>query len=365
MVLTGLLLGAALGFAMQRGRFCVTGAFREVWVSRRTRWLTAFLIVVAIQSAGVFALQSAGVLTLPQSDLPLAAVLVGSLIFGVGIVLAGGCATGTYYRAGEGLVGSWIALGMYALLAATMKDGALAGINDGLRGETVPLSTIHDSLGVSPWLLVALLVGVTIYVTKRQLANRRVVATLPARHTGLRHLLFEKAWHPFATAAVISVLAIAAYPLSFATGRESGLGITTPSADLVSFLVTGDGETGWNWGVMLILGILAGSYFAAKGSGEFKVRVPDARTTVRSLAGGTLMGVGAAWAGGCTIGNAMVQTAQFSYQGWLALVFIFLGVGLGVRLFITPHRRDGALQTVPASPGAEPAPAAQAQPAGL
>lgn len=353
MVTTGLLLGAALGFVMQRGRFCVTGAFREVWVSRRTRWLTAFFIVVAIQSAGVFALQSAGVLTLPQSNLPLAGVLIGSLLFGLGIVLAGGCATGTYYRAGEGLVGSWIALGMYALLAATMKDGALSGANEGLRNETVPVTTIYDSLGVSPWLLIALLLAGTGYAAWRQLAKRRTVATLPARHAGLRHLLFEKAWHPFATAVVISVIAIAAYPLSFATGRESGLGITTPSADLVSFLVTGDGETGWNWGVMLILGILVGSYFAAKGSGEFKVRVPDARTTVRSLAGGSLMGIGAAWAGGCTIGNAMVQTAQFSYQGWLALVFIFLGVGLGVRLFITPHRRAGALHTAPvtATPG--------------
>src|SRR5690625_2927819 len=111
MVVTGLLLGAALGFVMQRGRFCVTGAFRDVWIARRTRWLTAFFVVIAIQSAGVFALQSAGVLTLPTSNLALPAVLVGSLLFGVGIVLAGGCATGTYYRSGEGLVGSWIAFG--------------------------------------------------------------------------------------------------------------------------------------------------------------------------------------------------------------------------------------------------------------
>src|SRR5699024_8267648 len=103
MVATGLILGTALGFVMQRGRFCVTNALREVWVARRGRWLTAFFIVIALQSAGVFALQSAGVITLPQESLPLAGVLLGSLLFGLGIVLAGGCATGTYYRSGEGL----------------------------------------------------------------------------------------------------------------------------------------------------------------------------------------------------------------------------------------------------------------------
>ena len=35
------------------------------------------------------------------------AVIIGAFVFGIGIVLAGGCATGTWYRAAEGLVGSW------------------------------------------------------------------------------------------------------------------------------------------------------------------------------------------------------------------------------------------------------------------
>ena len=39
------------------------------------------------------------------------------------------------------------------------------------------------------------------------------------------------------------------------------------------------------------------------------------------------MGVGAAWAGGCSIGNALVQTSLLSWQGWIALVFQILGVG--------------------------------------
>lgn len=354
MVATGLLLGTALGFVMQRGRFCVTNALREVWIARRGRWLTAFFIVIAVQSIGVFAMQSAGVITLPHADLPLAAVLLGSLLFGVGIVLAGGCATGTYYRSGEGLVGSWIALAMYGLSAAAMKYGVLTAANEGLRDRTVELTTVQDSLGVTPWVLVALLSVGTGVATWWHLARRRRAAQLPPRFSGVRHVLFEKPWHPFVTALLIGVIAIAAYPLSFATGRESGLGITTPSADIVAYLVTGDTEYGWNWGVLLVLGLLVGSYIAAKGAGEFKIRVPDATTTLRSVIGGLLMGVGAAWAGGCTIGNAMVQTAQFSYAGWLSLIFIFLGVGVGTRLVVTTHRRASPLQ-----PARVPEPARQ------
>ena len=106
-ILTGLIVGAVLGFILQRGRFCITGAFRDLWVSRSWRWFTAFLLAIAVQAVGVAVLTSAGSITPEIPKLSVVATVVGSFLFGVGIVLAGGCATGTYYRAGEGLVGSF------------------------------------------------------------------------------------------------------------------------------------------------------------------------------------------------------------------------------------------------------------------
>lgn len=346
MVYTGLLLGALFGFILQRGRFCVTGAFRDVWIAHRTRWFVAFLIAIAVQSVGIAALQQFGVVELSFSELPWLAVTLGSLVFGVAIVAAGGCATGTWYRAGEGLVGSWIALVGYAVTAAIMKFGALKGVNTAVRGVTVPVTTLQDALGISVWWLVALLVAVVGYLAWRELSRPAVaVATLPPERTGLAHVLFEKRWHPFITAILIGLVAIAAYPLSFASGREGGLGITTPSANLVSYLVTGNGQR-VDWGVMLVLGILVGSFAAAWLSGEFKWRVPDVTTVLRSAGGGIGMGIGASWAGGCTIGNSLVETSQFTAQGWLALVFTLLGVGIGTRLFLPVTRSSRARRPV-------------------
>ncbi len=337
MVLTGLAVGGALGFAMQRGRFCVTGAFRDVWIGRNTRWITAFLIVIAVQSVGVFALDALGVIELGAGELAPVATIVGAFIFGFAIVLAGGCATGTFYRSSEGLIGSWFALIFYAGSAAVMKYGIFADVTSAARSQTVGLTSIHETLGISPWWLVAALVLAVGYAAARHLAAEPRLATLPAQRRGLAHLLLEKPWHAFGTAVVIGVIAIAAWPLSTAAGRPAGLGITTPSANTVTFLVTGDVEL-VDWGVFLILGILIGAFVAAKGSGEFRLRVPDATTMVRSISGGTLMGVGAALAGGCTIGNAMVNTAQFSYQGWLSFAFMVLGTGAATHVFILRHR---------------------------
>src|SRR5699024_12639590 len=61
--------------------------------------------------------------------------------------------------------------------------------------------------------------------------------SLKSKHTGIRHFLFEKRWHPFFTAVLVGLIAILAWPLSVATGRVAGLGITTPSANILQFAV--------------------------------------------------------------------------------------------------------------------------------
>lgn len=347
MIITGLLVGAVLGLVLQRGRFCITGAYRDLWVSHSWRWFTAFLIAIAVQAVGVVALTWTGTIAPEASQLSVVATVVGSFLFGIGIVLAGGCATGTYYRAGEGLVGSWFALVAYALSAAAAKTGALAPLTGWIRGLwPTGLTTVPESLGIPNWVGVAALVALVLPFARHQIlvARRRPVTRqlLSPQRTGLSHLLFESAWNPLWTAVAVGLIAAAAWPLSWASGRHDGLGITTPSSNLVGFIVTGDASR-VDWGVLLVLGILIGSFISAKASGEFRVRVPSSSVINRSIGGGILMGVGAAWAGGCSIGNALVQTSLLGWQGWTALVFQALGVGVSAYLtIIRPRERRRA-----------------------
>ena len=355
-ILTGLIVGAVLGFILQRGRFCITGAFRDLWVSRSWRWFTAFLLAIAVQAVGVAVLTGTGSITPEIPRLSVVATVVGSFLFGIGIVLAGGCATGTYYRAGEGLVGSWFALVAYATAAAASKTGILSGVTTWVKGLWVTnLTTIPASIGVPDWIGVVILAGVTGVVVHRFVIlgrSRPAQVQLPAQRTGLAHLLLEKQWNPLVTGLLVGIVAIIAWPTSWASGRPDGLGITAPSSNLVNLIVTGDPKR-LDWGVLLVLGILFGSYIAAKASGEFRVRVPSAQVIQRSIIGGILMGIGATWAGGCSIGNALVQTSLLSWQGWTALVFQVLGVGAASWfLLIRPRQRRRAARAtvrVPAS----------------
>lgn len=334
MILTGAALGLVLGYVLQRGRFCVTGFLRDIWISRSTRGFTALMLVIAVHAVGIWALMGVNAMEVREMGFAPVATIVGGLVFGYGMVLAGGCATGTWYRAGEGLVGSWLALVAYALTAAFMRLGPAAGFTESLREQTVGSGTIHGDLGVPAAVPLAVLVAVAGWLLYRELTKPKFdIPTLPPRKTGIAHLLAEKPWGLFTTAAIVGALGVLAWPLSQATGRNAGLGITTPSAHLVGWFGTGDSQY-LNWGTLLILGIIAGSYAAAKASGEFRVRVPSAQIASRSIRGGIAMGFGAVLAGGCTVGNGMVATGLFAWQGWIALAAMFVGCGISARIYL-------------------------------
>lgn len=93
MVITGLFIGILLGFILQRGRFCVTGAFRDVWVAKNSWWLGAFFIAISVQAVGLAIFNSTGFLPTETAASPFApvATVAGGFIFGIGMLLAGGC----------------------------------------------------------------------------------------------------------------------------------------------------------------------------------------------------------------------------------------------------------------------------------
>lgn len=341
MLISGVFCGFLLGFVMQRGRFCITGAFRDLYVTKNKKMFIALLIAISVQSVGFFMLQKANFIHFqPAENFAPVAVIIGAFLFGIGIILAGGCATGTWYRAGEGLVGSWIALATYMLFSTIFRTGPLGSFNNALRNINIEHKTIYESLDISPWMLVVLLISVTIFAVVQQWRKPQAnIATLKPKKTGLAHILFEKRWDPFMTAVIIGIIAILAWILSIPTGREFGLGITGPSANLLQFLVTGERKF-INWGVLLVLGILLGSFIAAKGANEFRVRVPDSKTVIHSAVGGMLMGIGATLAGGCSIGNGLVETSFFSWQGWVSLPMMILGTWVAAYFTIIKPRTN-------------------------
>ena len=340
MIISGLIVGVLLGFVMQRTRFCLAGGFRDMYVQKSNKMFYALLVAITVQSIGLLILTSFGAIKVPTHTFPVVGTIIGSFIFGIGIVLAGGCATGTWYRAGEGLIGSWVALILYAVTSAITKTGVLLPLMNVINRPTNVNASVSHSTGIPNWVLVLILTVITITLVVRTLRKPKVmVPKLKQKHTGIRHYLFERRYHPFVAGIAVGLIALLAWPMSESTGRPYGLGITTPSANLINYLVSGNSKF-IDWGVLLVLGIFVGSYIAARGSKEFKWRLPDKKTIRNSAFGGMLMGFGASVAGGCSIGNGLVETATMSWQGWIGLGSMIIGVWfMSYFIFVKPMKR--------------------------
>ena len=340
MIISGLIVGALLGFVMQRTRFCLAGGFRDMYVQKSNKMFYALLVAITVQSLGLLIFTSLGIVKVPAHTFPVVGTIVGSFIFGIGIVLAGGCATGMWYRAGEGLIGSWVALILYAITSAITKTGVLLPVMNVINKPLNVNASVSQSTGVPNWVLVLILAIITVTLVVRTLRKPKVmVPKLKQKYTGIRHYLFERRYHSFIAGIAVGLIALLAWPMSESTGRPYGLGITTPSANLINFLISGNTKF-IDWGVLLVLGIFIGSYVAARGSKEFKWRLPDKKTIRNSAIGGILMGFGASVAGGCSIGNGLVETATMSWQGWLGLAFMIAGVWfMSYFIFIKPMKK--------------------------
>ena len=111
-----LIFGVAFGMILQRSRFCFTAAFRDPVITGSTSLTRAAFLAVAVGTIGfsalsLYSISTGGKPMGTDSVAPLSILtVIGGVMFGIGMVTAGGCASGTLMRVGEGFQLQWVAL---------------------------------------------------------------------------------------------------------------------------------------------------------------------------------------------------------------------------------------------------------------
>lgn len=111
-------VGTVIGIILRYSRFCFTAAFRDPFISRNTRMLRGIILAMIVSTIGFALIQSSynhykGVNyeLIPGAVSSVGIhVMIGAFIFGIGMVLAGGCASGVLMRIGEGHALHWVVL---------------------------------------------------------------------------------------------------------------------------------------------------------------------------------------------------------------------------------------------------------------
>jgi len=146
LIITGLFVGILFGFVLQRGRFCMNSAFRDIVLFKDYALIKTVAVALLVSFAGFAIMDLAGVITLAPKPLWWGANILGSFVFGIGMVIAGGCASGVTYRVGEGMVGAMTAVLGLTIGAYVTAIGFLSGFKTSLQESTKIVAADGSSL---------------------------------------------------------------------------------------------------------------------------------------------------------------------------------------------------------------------------
>lgn len=361
-----LVLGLAAGFVMHRSDFCIAGMFRDLFLFRRTVMIKSFVLLVLSSMLLFEAARQTGLLSaypFPLLYPPTAANLIGGLLFGIGMVCAGGCVVGTLYKLGAGSVLSLTAFaglvfgsGLYAEFHPAWAAFAKSTV---LAPGTV---TIAQMIKVDPLLpVLAVAVPAALLVLSW---HRKGELARPAFANGYLQ--------PAKAALALSLIGALSYVL---VGMP--LGVTSSFTKIAGFVESTlfashydglafyqavplnfvhrltnavlTGGVGPRLDTLaaiqfpLIGGIIAGSAVSAALLGELKFhyKVP-ARQYVLAAAGGTIMGLASRMAPTCNVWHLMGGLPILAASSMLFFLGMLAGAWIGGMLLIKVLRAGPA-----------------------
>ncbi|WP_217587564.1 YeeE/YedE family protein [Lentibacillus saliphilus] len=384
-----LLTGVALGYILTRATFGFAGGVKKIYVTGYGGLSRALLIMFAITMVGMIGIHwyaaangavpafmaEAGDAIIPGSKsvkLLSIATVIGGFIFGIGMMMAGACASGTLTDMGEGATRAMIVLPFFVLGTA---PGELVKyqILESPLGAFSTTMYLPDVFGYVGALLISLLVLLLLYILvnkyeafrkkegfyEEELFSDEEKAIEPKKEYKFLsyetyHKFFVERWS-FLTGGIL----LAAMFIFIVNTTGSSWGVTSAfSRWSVAFLqnfgfdfsspaytkIVEDVNNGLlnHNGTVRNIGIVFGSTIALLLAGRFKFNFKYSTKDVLIYAvGGLMMGFGARVASGCNIGALFSAICNFSLAGWVFMVALVLGGIVGLKLF------EGKLNIIP------------------
>jgi uncharacterized membrane protein YedE/YeeE len=113
--------GFIYGMCLQGGRFCFSSAFRDLFAVGVPRMLVGIVIATVLFGLSGAFLTATGMSAFHAAPVSVHSVIAG-LVFGVGMVFAGGCASSSLYKTGEGNMVSAIVMVSISVTQAIFVD---------------------------------------------------------------------------------------------------------------------------------------------------------------------------------------------------------------------------------------------------
>ena len=322
LAVAGVLVGILFGVTAQKSHFCLRASTVEVaegeFGPRLAVWLIAFTAALTLVQAFVsFEWLDLSETRAIASTGSLSGAVIGGAMFGVGMVLARGCASRLLVLASCGNLRALVTGLVLTLVAQAAYTGVLSPARELLSGIwTVSGGAPRDLseiLGFSSEVYTAFAAfGLASAVT---LASRRKVALTKIVSAAGVGVAVALGW----------LVTFAIAQASFEVVPVSSITFTGPATDTLMALVA-ERNVVLSFGIGLVPGVAIGAAGSAVASGEWRIERFGPDTPMeRYLVGAVLMGFGAMLAGGCAVGAGLSGGSALSMTAWLAVFFMWVG----------------------------------------
>jgi uncharacterized membrane protein YedE/YeeE len=244
--------------------------------------------------------------------------LLGGLIFGIGMILARGCASRLLVLSATGNLRAFVTGLILTIVAQATLSGILSPVREALSALWQVEAGVRDLAAVLPAITgpaagVGCLVIAAVLAFVHDVPVRTIIAAVMVGGA----VVFG--WWCTASLATQAFDAISVQSVSF----------TGPAADTLMVLIASP-EVPLDFGLGLVPGVFAGSLIASVLTGQFKIQTfsDDAPPLPRYIAGACLMGFGGMLAGGCAVGAGITGGSVMSSTAWAALFAMWIGAGL-------------------------------------
>ena len=335
----GLAVGILFGLAGRWSELCLLRGLRGAWYQGDGRPIRTFALALAVALLGSQALQSAGLVDLSQtiyvrSSFSPLLIFLGGAMFGIGMVMANGCGARALVLLGGGNLRSLIVLLCIAIGAYLALTGLLAPMRIAIGrvfvvetgAATLPAMLERFGIGASAatWLVVSAIAVAIGWFVFRDVAFRRE-----------RRLLIGGVAVGCAIVAGWYVTGVLGAD-DFEPVKVASASFIAPVGDGLLYLMLSTGKSA-NFGICLVAGVVVGSFLLAVGQGSLKLQgFTTPQAMLRSMAGGLLMGIGGAFAAGCSIGHGLSGLSTLALMSVLASAGILAGAALALRGWSSP-----------------------------
>ncbi len=329
--LAGAFGGILLGLAARLGRFCTLGAIEDVVYGGSDLRLRMWVLAIGAAILGSFSLAGFGLVATEQSFYlsvqwsPLATI-VGGLVFGYGMAMAGNCGYGAVARLGGGDLRSFVIVAVMGVAAYATLSGPFARVRlalfpqEGAAASPQGVAHLLGDLTGAPFWIIGAVIGAGLIVWSLSSAHLRSDRSAIFWSIVVA-LAVTTAW---VSTTWISTTGFEATPVVSHT-------FAAPIGETILFFMTSTGQT-LSFAIGSVAGVWVGAFIGSLIKGHFRWEAcEDPRELRRQILGAAMMGAGAVIALGCSIGQGLSAFSLLAYSAPVAFLAIIVGAWLGLR----------------------------------